>query len=110
MTDCQSGSRQCRMSGDVFGDGFTIEAKRIRGWPCSFYTSYDPAFVTGHATDDDAVKVFIDFDAEFGMDWRQHPQVRKLYEQANKIAYQRLSDKIEETMQQRRKRWRNRKT
>lgn len=96
------------MNADVIGEGFTIESKRIRGWPCHFYTSYDPAFVTGHAVDDDAVKVFIDLDAEFGTDWRERPNVQHFYQQAIKIAYQRLSDRIEQTTQERRKRWRRR--
>lgn len=90
----------------IVGDGYTIEMKRIRGWPCHIYTSIDPAFVTGSAINDDTVQVFVDLEAEFGPDWQQHPRARQFYGSAGRLAYQRLSERIEQVMDERRKRWR----
>jgi hypothetical protein len=98
------------MDDDIMvGDGYTIEAKRVRGWPCHFYTSFDPAFVTGSAVDDSHVQVFVDFEAEFGSGWHEHPKAQQCYRRAGQIAYQRLSDQIERVMEERRKRWRTRR-
>lgn len=91
----------------MVGDGYQIEPVRVRGWLCHIYTSLDPPFVTGNAIDGD-VSVFIDFEAEFGPDWHEHPKANQCYGRASKLAYARLSEKIERVMEERRKRWRRR--
>ena len=92
----------------MLGDGYTIEEKRVRGWRCHIYTSFDPEFVTANAVDDDTVQVFVDFEAEFGPEWHEHPKAQQCYKRAGQIAYQLLSERIERVMEERRKRWRKR--
>ena len=110
MTDSQATGIPSGMKDEevMVGDGYQIEPVRIRGWRCHIFTSLDPPFVTGNAVDDDHVRVFVDFEAEFGMDWDKHPQAKQYWGRASKIAYARLSDQIERVMEERRKRYRRR--
>ena len=103
-----SGAVVSRMKQDpIVGDGYAIETPKIRGWACTFFTSYDPAFVTGSAIEDDSIQVFVDLEAEWP-GWQQHPRAQQFYGAAERLAYQRLSEKIERAMETRRKRWRKR--
>ncbi len=93
----------------VIGEGYLIQSVRLRGCPCSIYTSFEPPFVVAHVIDDDAIKVFVDFYAEFGDDWSQRPDANQLHRRAEKIACELLSDRIEQDREERRRRWRKRR-